>query len=66
MAFLMFQLSARASKRITLPKKWIPKIDTQNVSMHLIKEDATNRSYIIIDLSSNMGVDVNSKTNPSV
>lgn len=46
-------LDRRTSKRITLPKKWIPNIDSQNVSMHLIKGTETGRSFILIDFSLN-------------
>lgn len=45
-------LDCQASKGITLPKKWIPDIGMTNLNMHLIKEDASGRSYALIEIPS--------------
>lgn len=43
-------LDRQASKRITIPKKWIPNIELTTLNTHLIKDDATGRSYMLIEL----------------
>lgn len=40
------------SKRITIPKRWIRDTDLSMVNTHLIREDATGHSYILIELPS--------------